>query len=128
MAEFHQQATAGFPEARIVAAERDLFAFFDRLESELGQHRWLVGDEYSYADIAWFVQYFLMWRTGMVDFVNYPNLRRWAAEIMRRPSFERGIRQLQSWYSPNACKVLKIRSRIRRGGPMPKQARAPVAG
>jgi glutathione S-transferase len=126
LAEFHQRASAGFSDDQIVAAERDLFAFFDRLESELGQHQWLVGSVYSYADIAWFVQYFLMWRTGVINFVNYPNIRRWAAEVMRRPAFEQGIKQLQPWYSPIACKVLTLRSRVRRGGPMPKLARAGV--
>jgi glutathione S-transferase len=124
LAEFSQRASAGFSDAQIVAAERDLFALFDRLESELGQHRWLVGSVYSYADIAWFVQHFLMWRTGVINFVNYPNIRRWAAEVMRRSSFERGIKQLQPWYSPIACKALMLRSRVRRGGPMPKLARA----
>ena len=58
-----------------------MFAFFDLLESDFEQHPWLVGDEYSYADIAWFVQYFLMSRTGVIDFENYvcpiPRIRPW---------------------------------------------------
>ena len=125
-AEFHQRATVGFSEGEVVSAEIALFAFFDRLESELGQHRWLVGDEYSYADIAWFVQYFLMSRTGVVDFSNYPGIRRWAADVMRRPAFKHGIRDLQPWFAPIACTVLKLKSRMQRGGPPPRVARAAV--
>ena len=108
---------AGFSEAQVAAAEKDLFVFFDRLESVLDQHQWLVADQYSYADIAWFVQYFLMSRTGVIDFANYPQLRRWAEDVMRRPAFEPGIRRLQPWYAPVACAALKLKSRIQRGGP-----------
>ena len=60
-----------------LATERELFALYDSLEKELGEHRWLVGDRFTFADIAWFVQYFLNDRTGVVDFRNYPNIRRW---------------------------------------------------
>ena len=126
-AKFHQRASAGFSEDEILAAETDLFAFFDRIESELDQHQWLVGDEYSYADIAWFVQYFLMSRTGVIDFGNYPQIRRWGADVMRRPSFERGIQRLQPWYASLACTVLKLKSRVQRGRPPPRRASAPAA-
>jgi len=123
VAEFHQQATAGFSEERILEAERDLFALFDRVETELDSHRWLVGDDFTYADVAWFVQYFLMSRTGVVDFAQYPHIRRWGAELMRRRGFDQGIRRLQPWYAPIACLVLKLRSRIRRGSRAPSRAR-----
>ena len=122
-AQFHQRATSGFSEPEVIAAEVALFAFFDRLESELEKHQWLVGEEYSYADIAWFAQYCLMSRTGVVDFQNYSQIRRWAADIMRRPSFGHGIQKLQPWFAPIACRVLKIKSRIQRGGPPPHVAR-----
>ncbi len=120
---FHQQTLDGFSPSKILEAEREIFAFYDRLEKELGQHRWLVGDEFTYADIAWFVQYFLMQRMGMVNFENYPNIRHWGASLMQRPSFERGVARLQPWYSPLVCLVLRFKSRSRRGGPPPKQAR-----
>lgn len=128
LVEFHAEAVGGFSESRVLAAERELFAFFDRLERELGQHRWLVGDEFSYADIAWFVQYFLMLRLGLVNFENYPNIRRWGASVMRRPSFESGIRAMQPWYAPLMHRALRFKSRCRRGGPPPLQPRAPVMG
>ncbi len=127
-AEFHRRASAGFSEAQVILAEADLFGFFDRLESTLADHSWLVADEYSYADIAWFVQYFLMSRTGVIDFRNYPGIGRWAAEITSREGFRRGIKRLQPWYAPIICTGLKIKSRLQRGGPPPYQARSVPAG
>ncbi|MDG2333735.1 MAG: glutathione S-transferase family protein [Myxococcota bacterium] len=126
-AEFHQRATAGFSEEEVLEAETSLFAFLDRIESELSEHRWLVGDDYSFADIAWFVQYFLMSRTGVIDFRNYPKIRNWASEVMKRPAFERGVGRLQPWYAPITCTVLKLKSRGQRGGPPPYAARVALA-
>ena len=121
---FHQQSLDGFSESNILAAERQIFAFFDSIEKDLGQHRWLVGDQYTYADIAWFVQYFLMQRVGMVNFENYPNIRRWASDFMQRPSFKHAVKALQPWYASLVCQVLRFKSRLKRGGPPPKQPRA----
>ena len=120
---FHQQTIDGFSEDRILKAERDVFAFYDGLEKDLSQHRWLVGDEYGYADIAWFVQYFLMNRMGMVNFRNYPNIRRWGADFMQRPSFQNGVARLQPWFAPLICRVVRIKARMRRGAPTPMQPR-----
>ncbi len=120
---FHQETMTGFSQSKILAAERAIFAFFDDLEHELGQHRWLVGDEFTYADIAWFVQYFMMMRNGLVNFERYPAVRQWAAEIMHRPSFENGVLRIQPWYAPIMCRVLRVKSWVRRRGPAPKQPR-----
>ena len=123
---FHQECEAGFTQSRVLDAERELFAFYDSLEKGLGEHRWLVGDRFTYADIAWFVQYFLNARTGVVNFRNYPNIRRWGAQIMQRPSFRRGVTGIQPWYAPLMCLALKIKSRMRRGSPAPLQPRLAV--
>ena len=120
---FHQERAAGFTPSRVLSVERELFAFYDSLEKELGEHRWLVGDRFTYADIAWFVQYFLNDRAGVVDFRNYPNIRRWGALVMQRPSFRRGVTRIQPWYAPLMCLALRIKSRLRRGGPPPMQPR-----
>ena len=123
---FHRESATGFAHSRVLAAERELFAFYDSLEKELGEHRWLVGDRFTFADIAWFVQYFLSERTGVVDFRNYPNIRRWGALVKERPSFQRGVTRIQPWYAPLMCLALSIKSRLRRGGPAPAQPRPAV--
>ena len=122
--DFHRETHSGIPKEKILMAERDLFEFFDRLDNELSQHKWLVGDEFSYADMTWFVQYFLMNRTGIVNFANYPNIRRWAEEIMRRPGFKNGVAPFQPWYAPLVCRILFVKAVVRRGFRLPfKQAR-----
>ncbi len=112
---FHEATIKGFSEDTILAAEHDLFAFFDSMEKELGQHQWLIGDEFTLADITWFVQYFMMQRMGMVNFQNYPNVCRWARELMQRPSYKNGIARIQPWYAPLICLVLRIKAWWRRG-------------
>jgi len=123
LSDFHTEASDGFSDDQILEAERAIFAFYDKLEQALGEHLWVVGDEYSYADIAWFVQYFLMKRTGVVNFANYPNVQNWAEMFMARPSFKIGVANLQPWYEPVACLVLKIKSFMKRGGFAPKEPR-----
>lgn len=116
---FHQQTFKGFSQDRILQAERDVFVFFDKLEAELSQHRWLVGDEFSYADITWFVQYFMMKRVGLVNFAKYPNITRWAADLMSRPCFRNGVAALQPWYAPLLCTVLRTKTWVKRGFRLP---------
>ena len=122
--DFHQQTLSGFDESRIAQAERDLFAFYDDIEKALSRHEWLVGDTFSYADITWFVTYFMNRRVGAVDFRNYPNIRNWGDRIKQRPSFKGGVARLQPWYAPLVCLMLRTKSRIQRGGPAPARPRA----
>lgn len=120
---FHKETLSGFDQTRVLEAERNLFAFYDDIEKELGLHQWLVGDEFSYADIAWFVTYFMNRRVGAVDFRNYPNIRNWGDRIKLRPSFNGGVARLQPWYAPLVCLMLRTKSRLQRGGPAPAQPR-----
>ena len=121
--DFHQETLAGFDQSRVLEAERRLFAFYDDMEKELGTRQWLVGDEFSYADISWFVTYFMNHRVGAVDFRNYPNIRNWGERIMLRPSFKGGVARLQPWYAPLVCLMLRTKSRLQRGGPAPTRPR-----
>ena len=121
--DFHRQSLSGFDQSRVLEAERNLFAFYDDIEKELTRHKWLVGDEFSYADIAWFVTYFMNRRVGAVDFREYPNIRRWGDRIVQRPSFNGGVARLQPWYAPLVCLMLRVKSRLQRGGPAPSRPR-----
>ena len=120
---FHQEALDGFTQDKTLAAEREVFGFFDRMEKALGQHRWLVGDDFSHADISWFVQYYLMTSLGAVNFERYPNIRRWGNAIMQRPSYQRGIKAIQPWYAPAMRGALRLKSTLRRKGLAPKAPR-----
>ena len=75
----------------------------DVLDRELGEHRFLGGDEYSIADIAtwpWYGNLVLGEAYGAGEFLqveNYRNLRRWAEEIRERPAVKRGRIVNRTW-------------------------------
>jgi GST-like protein len=75
----------------------------DVLDRELGEHRFLGGDEYSIADIAtwpWYGNLVLGEAYGAGEFLqveNYKNLRRWAEEIRDRPAVKRGRIVNRTW-------------------------------
>lgn len=60
--------------------------FVDRLESLIGENSFVAGDAFSAADIdAWIFVNFAKW-AGVEPGDSHPNLRRWHAEISKRPS------------------------------------------
>ena len=89
---FHSQATGGggLPEAKIRAAEEMLYGLFQNADDELAQHRWLVGDQFSLADISWIPLHFTLIGAGF-PFERYPHVVAWADAIRERPSFQEGV-------------------------------------
>ncbi|WDR06166.1 glutathione-dependent disulfide-bond oxidoreductase [Devosia rhodophyticola] len=75
----------------------------DVLDRELADHRYLGGDEYTIADIAtwpWYGNLVLGEAYGAGEFLDvesYKNLRRWAAEILKRPAVQRGRMVNRVW-------------------------------
>jgi glutathione S-transferase len=92
MLEFHSLATSGkgLPQERVDKAEARLLDLFDKVEAELSQHEWLVGDKYSLADISWVPLHFTLIGVGF-PFNRYPHVTAWAEAIRERPSFQEGI-------------------------------------
>jgi glutathione S-transferase len=89
---FHAAATSGngLPQEHIDNAEKTLLRLFDKVEAELGQHEWLVGDQFSLADISWVPLHFTL--TGVdFPFDCYPHVSAWADAIRERPSFQEGV-------------------------------------
>ena len=78
----------------------------DVLERELSQHRYLGGDEYTIADIAtwpWYGNLVLGEAYNAGEFLQvetYPNLRRWAQDILARPTVQRGRIVNRTWGEP----------------------------
>ena len=82
----------------------------DVLDRNLAERRYLIGDEYTIADIAVFP-----WYGGLVihnlynaeEFLeakSYGNVLRWASEIQQRPAVRRGQRVNKAW-GPEAERV-----------------------
>lgn len=68
----------------------------DVLDRQLADNRFIIGDEYTIADIAiwsWYGQVVLGTLYGAAEFLDaesYKNLQRWAKEIADRPAVQRG--------------------------------------
>jgi GST-like protein len=82
----------------------------DVLDRNLAERRYLIGDEYTIADMAVFP-----WYGGVVlaniydaevflDAKSYTNVVRWAAEIQARPAVRRGQRVNKAW-GPEGLRV-----------------------
>jgi len=78
----------------------------DVLDRHLAENRYLGGDEYSIADIAtwpWYGNLVLGTLYNAAEFLqveNYENVRRWAKEILTRPSVQRGRMVNRTWGEP----------------------------
>ena len=90
--DFHSLASTGIglPKENVARAEKTLLGLFDSVEEELSQHQWLVGDEFSLADISWVPLHFTLIGVGF-PFELYPRVSAWADAIRERPSFQEGI-------------------------------------
>jgi len=89
---FHAAATSGngLPKENVDKAEQTLLRMFDKAEAELSQHEWLVGDQFSLADISWVPLHFTLIGVDF-PFERYPHICAWAAAIRERRSFQEGI-------------------------------------
>jgi hypothetical protein len=64
-----------------------------------------------------------MKRTYVVNFNNYPNIKRWGFNCMSRPSYRIGIEELNPWQAPMMCQVLRMKGIVLRKGFAPNKAR-----
>ena len=91
--DFHAHATSGngLPQERVERAEATLYRLFDRVEDELSNHEWLVGDQFTLADISWVPLHFTLIGVDFPFEERYPHVTAWADAIRERPSFREGI-------------------------------------
>jgi len=75
----------------------------DVLDRNLAERRWLIGDEYTIADMAtapWYGALTLGLLYGAAEFLDvasYTNVVRWAKEFAARPAAQRGARVNRAW-------------------------------
>jgi glutathione S-transferase len=89
---FHSRATTGIglPREQVDRAEETLLRLFGKADHALSQHRWLVGDRFSLADISWVPLHFTLIGVEF-PFDRYPHVSAWADAIRERPSFQEGV-------------------------------------
>ena len=67
------------------------------LNSALAGSQWLVGDQFSLADISWAVQIHRLITLRLADVDNFPDLARWYDGLAQRSSVKRGM---LDWETP----------------------------
>ena len=70
------------------------------LDRQLGESRYVAGEEYTIADIAIFPWYRGSENRG-VSIAEYPNVKRWFDEISARPAVQRGVKVLAGVQAAN---------------------------
>lgn len=89
---FHAKSSSvdGISEADRANAEKLLHDAFAKLDTRLGEHRWLVGDDFTLADITWVPLHYTLDRAGF-SFAPYKNVTTWARAIAARRSFQKAV-------------------------------------
>ena len=89
---FHAKHAGGkeFSTSDLVKAKALLSACFAKLEMTLQDRTWIMGDQYTLADISWIPLHFVLIGCGY-PFDNYPNITRWAASFAQKESYQEGV-------------------------------------
>jgi GST-like protein len=89
---FHAKCSSdnGISEVDRANAEYLLHEAFTRLDTRLSDHHWLVGDDFTLADITWVPLHYTLERAGF-SFAPHPNVLNWARAIAARPSFKKAV-------------------------------------
>ena len=66
------------------------------IDKRLADNPWLAGEDYSIADMAVF-PWTRTYQRQNVDIEDYPNVKRWRAEIFARPAVEKAMKLGADW-------------------------------
>lgn len=101
----------GFPKDEIEEELQIHHDNFVELDDVLSESEWLVGDQFTLADIAWVPN---IHRLNLMQYPldRHPNLLRWYEAIKQRPSYAAGLADLEP---PPAAEAFKAYSEERAG-------------
>lgn len=90
--EFHSKhaGDSAFSQEDLARSMQILEECFTKLENALEGNKWIMGDQYTLADISWIPVYFVLTGCGY-PFENYPNITRWAKAFENKKSYKEGI-------------------------------------
>lgn len=90
--EFHAKHAGAdaINESDLAQPKAILEACFTKLENSLKEGEWVMGDQFTLADISWIPVHFVLIGCGY-PFDNYPNITRWAQAFQDRKSYREGI-------------------------------------
>lgn len=88
---FHKRSSgSGFTQEDADAAAAILDEFFAEANRRLQTQEWLVGEQFTLADITWVPLHFTLSGAGY-DFNRFPAVEAWVRRIHQRPSYQKGI-------------------------------------
>lgn len=89
---FHAKhaGSSAFGEEDIARSQGMLEECFTKLENTLEGREWIMGDQFTLADISWIPLHFVLLGCGY-PFERFPNISRWAAASRKRESCREGI-------------------------------------
>ena len=91
-----------FPEQSQQAYRGQAETFISKLDKNLIEHRYLLGNKICMADIAIFpfIRQFAFVDKDWFDQANYPALQRWLTEFLDSPLFTQVMKKHSVWQSP----------------------------
>lgn len=89
---FHAKhaGSSAFGEDDIARSQEILGECFAKLENALEGREWIMGDQFTLADISWIPLHFVLIGCGY-PFERHPNISRWAAAFREKESYREGI-------------------------------------
>ncbi len=89
---FHAKhaGSSEFSTSDFLKAKAILGACFAKLDATLEGRDWIMGDQFTLADISWIPLYFVIFGCGY-SFEDFPNIRRWAAAFDDKESYRQGV-------------------------------------
>ena len=92
---FHEENSSdeGLSADRVSRATQVLTDCFAGIDCALEEHRWLIGDAFTLADITWIPLYVTLDKAGF-PFSRFANVARWQDAIRARPSFRKAVLDL----------------------------------
>jgi len=88
--DFHKKSSEGFSAEEAQQAQDTLDRFFEKANAILENRDWLVGDQFTLADITWVPLHFTLSGAGY-NFDQFPAVQAWANKLRERESFKKGI-------------------------------------
>lgn len=102
---WRRAAEEGFPDAKARASAHKFRTEFDRLESDLAKGSYLMGEDLTVLDIAWFIYEHRLSLAGYPFERLHPRVHGWAEKLRARPDFAKEIGQLR--HSPEKLEAIR---------------------
>lgn len=102
---WQRAATEGFPDDRARVSAQKFRTEFDALDKTLARQPYLMGNDLSVLDIAWFIY---AHRLSLADYPFerlHPHVHAWAEKLRARPEFAKEIGQLR--HSPQQLEAIR---------------------